>query len=118
MSRRKDGVKSNEMMAMILEVRYDFRKMEGFLHMVDGHCCDMTGAIQYFRKIDGMVETIFTFSGDRPDTVFLNLGSDPVAVVSGSEPGSFAIDRAGFESVNSNQLEQLERHFSSVWESD
>lgn len=51
-------------------LEYDFVNRAGALHMRDGSCTDMTGAIQLFQAIDANVEAIDTFAGGKPDTLY------------------------------------------------
>jgi hypothetical protein len=42
----------------------------GRLIMTPGACCDMSGCIALFERIDPQVRRIETFSGDKPDTAY------------------------------------------------
>lgn len=49
---------------------YDFPTQYGELYFPEGDCCDMTGAIEFFKKIDKDVSLIVTFSGEKADTSY------------------------------------------------
>jgi hypothetical protein len=57
-------------------VEYDFRSKVGNLFMAPAHNCDMTGCVALFKAIDPKVKMIATFSGDRPDTLYLSRGDE------------------------------------------
>jgi hypothetical protein len=54
----------------VFGLSYDFDTRTGQLHMGEGHCCDMTGCINLFKKIDKNVKYIFTFAGEVSDTAY------------------------------------------------
>ncbi len=58
------------LMCSVESLSYDFRTREGRLEMPDGNCCDMEGAVGLFTAIDPKAETIRTFAGGKPDTVY------------------------------------------------
>lgn len=71
MIRRPDwGVSHVDLMCEPIKVEYDFRARRGFLFMVDGDCCDMTGCINLFERMDQDVARIDTFSGDKRCTSY------------------------------------------------
>jgi hypothetical protein len=49
---------------------YDFVCHAGVAHFPDGKCCDMSGCIAFFEKIDPKVVTIQTYSGAKPDVLY------------------------------------------------
>jgi hypothetical protein len=63
-------------MCAVLKLDYDFQLRAGRLFMEDGDCCDMTGCINEFKKIDNGVKSIATFSGDRRDTTYVLIGEE------------------------------------------
>lgn len=54
----------------VLSVHYDVPTRSGYLMMADGHCCDMSGCIREFERIDPDVVRIATFSGEAEDTQY------------------------------------------------
>ena len=54
----------------VIGVAYDFPSQTGRLIMTPGACCDMSGCIALFERIDPQVRRIETFSGDKPDTAY------------------------------------------------
>lgn len=72
MIRREDwGISHRELMCEPLRVTYDFVTRHGELHMADGDCCDMIGCIDFFTRMDQDAKKIATFSGNKPDTVYV-----------------------------------------------
>jgi len=72
MIRRTDwGISHADLMCEPVKVEYDFVKRRGFLYMADGDCCDMTGCILLFSRMDQDVERIDTISGDKPSTSYV-----------------------------------------------
>ena len=57
-----------------LRLDYDFQTRSGHLWLTDGHCVDMSAAVEAFTAIDVQVETIHTWSGDKPDTWYTRRG--------------------------------------------
>ncbi|MGH8432866.1 MAG: hypothetical protein ACREUF_20960 [Solimonas sp.] len=53
---------------------YDFETRVGTLNMAEHECCDMSGCIAFFTRIDPDVVRINTFSGSKPDTAYLRSG--------------------------------------------
>jgi hypothetical protein len=41
------------------------------LNLVDGHCCDMDGAIMFAKKVMPEVSRIVTMSGEKRDTQYI-----------------------------------------------
>ena len=52
-------------------VAYDFDQQRGWLLQASGTCCDMTGCIALFKRIDPNVKIIETFSGRRADVRYV-----------------------------------------------
>jgi hypothetical protein len=50
---------------------YDFETRAGTLHMASNECCDMTGCIALFKRIDTGVKRINTIAGSNPDTIYI-----------------------------------------------
>jgi hypothetical protein len=61
-------------------VGYDFEKKRGTLNMAEHECCDMSGCIAFFTKIDPDVKRIDTFSGAVPDTIYKRFGRKWLAI--------------------------------------
>lgn len=61
----------DELQCDVRAVRYDFDKKVGELFMDDGDCCDFTGCIDLFLRIDPAVKRINTFSGEAEDTIYV-----------------------------------------------
>ena len=54
----------------VLSLSYDFQSLTGNIYFPDGHCCDFSGCIGIFTKIDPRVLTVKTHAGDAPDTEY------------------------------------------------
>jgi len=70
MSNKYKGQWDERLQCDVLTLDYDFHTHAGKLHLVDGHCCDMTGCIKLFQSIDPQVIKILTYSGDDEDTSY------------------------------------------------
>ena len=62
------------LMTTIRRMRYDFEQRVGVLYLPAGVCTDMSGAIQFFKKIDPEVHQIQTYSGEQRDTIYTRTG--------------------------------------------
>lgn len=71
---------SEDLQCMVLRLEYSFRAEEGWLHLRAGDCCDMTGCIALFQRVDPNVKTIITMSGKVPDTAYRKLHDGWVAM--------------------------------------
>ena len=72
MIRREDwGITHRDLMCEPHSIEYDFKSRLGVLRMADGDCCDMTGCINVFMRMDQEVSKILTYSGDKPETVYV-----------------------------------------------
>jgi hypothetical protein len=69
----------------VVSLAYDFRSHTGQLYLFDSDCCDMTGCVALFEKIDSKVTAINTYSGDQPDTEYRKEGTEWSALLP-SEP--------------------------------
>lgn len=68
-------------------IEYDFRQRLGTVHMLDGSCTSMTGAIQLFLSIDAAVREIRTYAARLPDTDYIRRGrSNNWRAVDGRHP--------------------------------
>ena len=65
------GISHRELQCEPISVHYDFVARIGRLNMADGDCCDMTGCISFFKRMDQDVRRIETFSANRADTVYV-----------------------------------------------
>ena len=63
-------VQHDELMCGVKSLRYDFDKKIGELLMDDGSCCDMSGCVGMFLRIDPAVIRIQTVSGKTKDTTY------------------------------------------------
>lgn len=54
----------------VCRLAYNFVEKTGELWLPNGHCCDMSGCIELFQRIDEDVQKITTYSGDKPDTIY------------------------------------------------
>jgi hypothetical protein len=71
MIRRENwGITHTELMCEPIRVLYDFRARIGYVFMADGDCCDMTGCVNFFKRMDQDVEVVFTHSEGRIDTSY------------------------------------------------
>ncbi len=66
----------NDLGCEVSNLEYDFDTKKGKLTMESGQCCDLSGCISIFEKIDQNVEIIETFSGDKSDTIFKRVNGD------------------------------------------
>lgn len=57
------------------KIAYDFERRVGTLHMAPDNCCDMAGCLEFFQKIDKDVKRIETYSGSKPDTLYMLSGN-------------------------------------------
>jgi hypothetical protein len=74
----EDGIYSHglsDLKCGVDEVFYNFETHIGWLHMPAGHCCDMVGCINWFRKLDPRVCWIKTFRVEQQDTSYFLNGS-------------------------------------------
>jgi len=67
---------SDELVCEVNRVEYDFNTKIGALWMQDGQCCDMSGCLKLFKRIDPEVKRIQTYSGEALDTVYTRELSD------------------------------------------
>lgn len=51
-------------------LEYDFNKRIGRLFMPKDNCCDMSGCVAMFERIDPHVKRIETFAAGKPDTMY------------------------------------------------
>lgn len=65
------GVPHEDLVCSVIRVSYRFPSRAGDLFLEADHCCSMSGAIRMFEKIDPDVEIISSFSGGRPDTIYV-----------------------------------------------
>jgi predicted PhzF superfamily epimerase YddE/YHI9 len=49
-----------------ISIIYNFDKRTGILFMEPGTCCDMSGCIAFFERIDPHVQRIYTIAGEIP----------------------------------------------------
>ena len=61
---------SDDLMADVYGLKYDFGSRSGKLYMGRGCHCDMDGCINLFSRIDPSVQLIFTYSGEKMDTLY------------------------------------------------
>jgi hypothetical protein len=76
----------------VYRLEYSFHSGEGWLHMRALDCCDMTGCIALFQRIDADVNTIFTMAGKMPDTAYVKLDDGWIAMKP-SKDGYTVVDR-------------------------
>lgn len=78
MAKRKvlyaNGYSFPSLQCKILRLEANYVLNEVTLHLADGHCCDMEGAIKLAKKVHPEVESIQTFSGPVPDTFYMKIG--------------------------------------------
>ena len=58
---------------MVDRLEYDFHARCGKLYMPEGNCTDMEGVIALFKGLDPAVLRVETFSGERPDMVYIKI---------------------------------------------
>lgn len=58
------------MKCIVKEVTYDFKEKRLHVKMEKGDCVDMTGSIEFAKKIDDGVTSIITYSGEEIDTSY------------------------------------------------
>jgi hypothetical protein len=68
--RQKRGtcVWRRELMCDVIRIEYDFEWCIGTAHFAEHNCCDMSGCINLFKRIDPYVKRIITFAGQQQDT--------------------------------------------------
>lgn len=66
-----EGVHHSDLRCSVIRVSYRFPTHAGDLFLDPDHCCDMGGAIRLFENIDPSVEVISSYSGGKPDTVYV-----------------------------------------------
>lgn len=76
MSKPTRGVCDDRLKCNVISLAYDFRTHTGQLYLLDGDCCDMTGCVALFEKIDRKVKAINTYSGDQEDTMYRKEGKE------------------------------------------
>jgi hypothetical protein len=64
----------DEMMCNVVRIAYDYETRCGFAWFADGDCCDMSGCIQFFSRLDPAVAEIQTYSGKAIDTAYQRAG--------------------------------------------
>lgn len=62
-------------------VAYDFIEKTGQLYIEDGGCCDMSGCIEMFTRIDSGAVLIETFSGGIRDTSYRKTRNEWIALI-------------------------------------
>ena len=58
----------------VLRLTYDVPTRTGTLWLPETHCTDMTGAINFFKKIDPKVQVVEVFSGTDHDITYRGFG--------------------------------------------
>jgi|GEM_PF-6630871 len=58
------------LMTSVNAVEYSFVSKEGVIFMPEGCCVHMTGAIEYFERIDSLVKSIIIIAGENFDTCY------------------------------------------------
>ncbi|QCK87450.1 hypothetical protein E8L99_17640 [Phreatobacter aquaticus] len=61
---------SMELMCNVVSLTYDFRARAGRVVLDEFGSTDMSGAINYFRRVDPDVIEVATFRGEKPDVVY------------------------------------------------
>ena len=77
----------------VLRITYDFGTQTGQAFLAEGHCTDMTSAIQYFCDIDPQVQRIATVSGAQRDTCYVRQGETWQARQPRQEANSMTTDQ-------------------------
>lgn len=62
---------NKQLMCSVVSLIYDFPGHYGHIFFPDCNCCDMAGCINMFEAIDPCVTQIITFSGSKPDTIYI-----------------------------------------------
>lgn len=60
----------SDLLCEVSGLSYDFKTLTGALRMSSWNCCDMSACIALFEGIDAGVKRIYTFAGDKPDTIY------------------------------------------------
>lgn len=68
-----------ELQCAVYDITYNFPTRTGVLLMEDGNCCDMSGCIAFFQRIDPEVTSIFTKAGNEPDTTYVKTADGWIA---------------------------------------
>jgi|SRR6516165_85640 hypothetical protein len=69
----EQGKWNDELQTDLNDVTYSFNNRVGKLFMPEGCCCDMSGCINLFRRIDPKVQFIETWAGETLDTCYRKL---------------------------------------------
>jgi hypothetical protein len=60
----------DDLKTAVTRLTFDFNQHSGKLYMESNCCCDMTGCIELFLRIDPKVDFIETFAGGIEDTKY------------------------------------------------
>jgi hypothetical protein len=82
------GVQRPDLVCRVVDLSYDFRKRRGCISLAAGNCCDGTGCLELFLRIDPMVQEIHTFAGGEPDTIYERTSGRWKAHIPDSHKGS------------------------------
>ena len=69
------------LMCQVDRIEYDFEARKSTIHMPEGNCTDMAGAIALFVQIDKSVGRIETYEAGRPDTFYSRVGEEWAATL-------------------------------------
>lgn len=63
---------NKQLACYVKSISYDYDAKRGRLNMEEGNCCDMSGCIDLFTRIDPDVNRIHTYAGKMPDTDYIH----------------------------------------------
>lgn len=63
---------NDQLACFVKSISYDYDAKRGRLNMEERNCCDMSGCIDLFTRIDPDVNRIHTYTGNTPDTYYIH----------------------------------------------
>ncbi|MDX0897453.1 hypothetical protein GOD90_10665 [Sinorhizobium medicae] len=75
-----ETVDNPELMCTVYGLSYNFVTRAGLLVMGEGNCCDMSGCINLFQRIDPNVQRISTVAWNAQDTIYERRDTQWIAV--------------------------------------
>lgn len=73
-------LQSEELWCGLVKLEYDFVNRLGVIYFPEGHCCDCTGCLNLFKRIDPRVKTIITVAGKYLDTRYTRIDTKLVCI--------------------------------------
>lgn len=76
MNKTSDDRWDERLKCFVVSLAYGFLSRTGRLDMIADNCCDFSGCLSIFEKIDPEVDTIMTYAGGEPDTIYRKEGKE------------------------------------------